>query len=243
MFVFADTDRSGFISFEEFVACFMSFALDPGNDKEKKKDGGRKSTYGIPGGKGEGEDDGGEEDEEDEEEDIPEDLADLEPAEQQRRIKARAAGQMAAGTLLVLLFSDPMVEMLGAIGVRLTIPAFYISFVLAPVASNASELVSAINYAQKRTLKGMVTALSTLEGAAIMNNTFCLGIFLGLIYFCDLAWEFTAETVSIVAIQLVVALLVCGRTKQTIFDGLIILMCYPGALGIVWALENLVGLD
>lgn len=44
----------------------------------------------------------GTEGEEDEEEDVPEDLADLEPEEQQKRIKIRAAYQMALGTLLAV---------------------------------------------------------------------------------------------------------------------------------------------
>lgn len=34
-----------------------------------------------------------------------------------------------------------------------------------------------------------------------MNNTFCLGIFLMLVYAKNLAWEFSAETLSIVLIQ------------------------------------------
>ena len=34
-----------------------------------------------------------------------------------------------------------------------------------------------------------------------MNNTFCLGIFLILIYARDLAWTFSAETISIFLIQ------------------------------------------
>ena len=46
---------------------------------------------------------------------------------------------MAFGTALVLVFSDPAVDVLNEIGVRTGIPAFYVSFVLAPLASNASE--------------------------------------------------------------------------------------------------------
>lgn len=34
-----------------------------------------------------------------------------------------------------------------------------------------------------------------------MNNTFCLGVFMFLIYFRHLAWEFSAETVSILLVQ------------------------------------------
>ena len=89
---------------------------------------------------------------------------------------------MSVGTLLCLLFSDPMVDCLGALGDRTGIPPFYISFVLAPLASNGTELLAAYNFALKKTKKSITVSLSQLEGAAIMNNTFCLMIFLFLIW-------------------------------------------------------------
>ncbi|CAE7665202.1 NCL1 [Symbiodinium sp. CCMP2456] len=204
---------------QEFVACLMSFALDPNTDLQETK----KPKYAVNPNKYLEDGEGSAEGEDDEEEDVPEDLADLEPEEQQKRIKTRAAYQMALGTLLVLVFSDPMVDLLAELGKRLDVSAFYISFVLAPLASNASELVAAYNYAKKRTCKSITTSLSTLEGAAIMNNTFCLGIFLGLVWPCckkaqgmmcafgsmlgaardaaAQAWEFSAETTSILLIE------------------------------------------
>ena len=48
---------------------------------------------------------------------------------------------MAFGTALGVSFPDPMVESLGAIRKRLGISSFYFSFVLAPFASYASELL------------------------------------------------------------------------------------------------------
>lgn len=39
----------------------------------------------------------------------------------------------------------------------------------------------------------MDMTLSALLGAATMNNTFCLAIFLGLVYIRDLSWAFSAE--------------------------------------------------
>ncbi len=95
---------------------------------------------------------------------------------------------MALGTILVLLFSDPMVDCLAALGERLGISSFYISFVLAPLASNASELLAAYRFALKKTKATITVSLSQLEGAAIMNNTFCLGVFMLLIYFQKLEW-------------------------------------------------------
>ena len=81
-------------------------------------------------------------------------------------IKLRSLYIMGFGTLLVLVFSDPAVGVLNEIGKRTGIPSFYISFVLAPLASNASELVATYNYSSKKTLSSMTIGLATLEGAA-----------------------------------------------------------------------------
>lgn len=52
---------------------------------------------------------------------------------------------MGLGTALILIFADPMVEVLGNVGQRVGVPPFYISFVLAPLASNASDLLASIS--------------------------------------------------------------------------------------------------
>jgi Ca2+/H+ antiporter len=124
------------------------------------------------------------------EEEIPEDLLGLSPEQQQVRIKYRSFRMMTVGTLIVLLFSDPMVDVLAEVGKRAGISPFYVSFVLAPLASNASELIAAYSYALKKTQKSVTISLTALEGAACMNNTLCLAIFMGLIYFRGLRWEF-----------------------------------------------------
>jgi len=250
LFEAADTDDDKTINFEEFVACFMSFAMDPGTSLENKPGNATPPLVSVtpplvdaeaPKQKAAPGDEADEEEEE--EEDIPDDLKELEPDEQQRRIKRRAFGKMLLGTVMVIVFSDPMVDLLSELGKRLNVSAFYISFILAPLASNASELVAAMNYAKKRTLKGMTTAFSALQGAAVMNNTFCLGIFLALVYFKNLAWEFTAETVSIVIAQILVCISVLGRDHMSLLTGVVILGVYPVSLLTVYVLENYCGLD
>jgi hypothetical protein len=56
--------------------------------------------------------------EDDDEEEMPAELAHLSPEEQQRQLKLRAAWILGVGTLLVCLFSDPMVDVLDQIGDR-----------------------------------------------------------------------------------------------------------------------------
>ena len=81
-----------------------------------------------------------------------------------------------------------MVDCMSNLGERTGVPAFYVAFILAPLASNASELLASYNYAGKKTRKTITVSLASLEGAACMNNTFCLAIFMALIYFRQLAW-------------------------------------------------------
>jgi Ca2+/Na+ antiporter len=136
-----------------------------------------------------------------------------------------------------------MVDVLSEIGTRTGIPAFYISFIFAPLASNASELIASYNYALKKTSKTITISLSALLGAACMNNTFCLGIFMALIYFqTNLVWEFSAETAVILFVQLAMGV-VASRKTQRLFEAAIVLSLYPLSLMLVYVLENVAGLD
>jgi len=119
---------------------------------------------------------------------------------------------------------------------------FYVSFILAPLASNASEFIASYYYALKKTKKTITISLSALEGAACMNNTFCLLIFMALIYFRGLAWQYTAETIVIVVVQLLLAVF-ARKTVNTTTDAYIILAIFPLSIVLVSVLENVVGLD
>ena len=179
--------------------------------------------------------DDAEEDEESEDE-MPDELKELDPKEQQRRLISMSFQTMGIGTFLVVLFSDPMCDVLAEIGTRTGIPAFYVSFVLAPLASNAAELLAAFKYASNKSEKTIGIALQQLQGAACMNNTFCLSIFMGLIYFRSLAWEYFAETLSILLCQCIIAYV--SRMKyQTMNTAYLVASVYPSCLLLVAWLE------
>ena len=140
------------------------------------------------------------------------------------------------GTLLVIVFSDPMVDVMSNVGTRLEVPPFYVAFCLAPLASNASELIASLAYAGKKSRKTITVALAALEGAACMNNTFCLAIFMGLIYFKQLAWKFTAETISILVVECLIAIIATFRTPR-LYHAYIALALFPGSIALVAGLE------
>jgi hypothetical protein len=233
LFSEADKSKDGYLQKEEFFALFEKIIagqepLPWEKAAEMKDDKGREKK---------------EEDDDDDDDEMPEDFRDLPPEKQQAAIMSLSLRSMSIGTLLVLIFSDPMVDVLGQIGKKTGVPAFYVSFVLAPLASNASELVSSYKLACKKTRNSITQSLQTLEGAACMNNSFCLAIFLFMIFSQGLAWKFTAETISIFLIQFFVFLVVKKGRKMPLLYGVIVFFFYPLALVIVYGLENFAGLD
>ena len=107
-----DRDNNGTIDFEEFAKGTYELIRDSKEIYNKASLKKRESLSNLKVDEKDGED-------EEEEEQVPDDLADLSPSEQQTRIKIRSAYMMGLGTFLVLLFSDPMVDVLNEIGVRL----------------------------------------------------------------------------------------------------------------------------
>jgi Ca2+/Na+ antiporter len=161
----ADTDNDGTISFDEFIGLAYNLIISH-SELEKSKESQRVSAASAELVEGIWNEDN------EEEEEIPEDFTDLSPADQQTAIKWRAFRMLAWGTVVVIYFSDPMVDVMQEIAVRTHLSPFYVSFVLAPLASNASEVIASMYYASKKTRKTISVSLSALEGAASMNNTF-----------------------------------------------------------------------
>jgi len=131
-----------------------------------------------------------------------------------------------------------MVDVMQEIAVRVHMSPFYVSFILAPLASNASEVISSTYYASKKTSKTISVSFSALEGAAAMNNTFCLSIFMGLIYFRGLAWQYTAETIAIILVQ---GIMYCMTLKDnlTAIDAFKIMTVFPLSIVMIAALTAL----
>lgn len=230
-----DLNRDGKVDFEEFVDGITSFVAE--NNTEAKNFNDEEDQEVLDVLVNESPDDEEGDGEEEEEEDMPEDIQHMTShEEQQRALWIRASWVCGIGTILVVLFSDPMVDVLNELGARTGIPQFYVAFVLAPLASNASEVIASFNYAQKKTSKSMAISLSALQGACCMNNTFVLGIFMICVYTQSLAWQFFAETLSIL-VSVVFISIMSFKSTHTMFDALLILLVYPLSLVLVYVLE------
>jgi hypothetical protein len=122
---------------------------------------------------------------------------------------------------------------------------FYISFIFTPLISNASEVISSIIFAAKKTQRSIVLTYSQLLGAATMNNTLGLGVFLMLVYGRSLAWAFSAEVLTILAVEIAVVALTLTNANNVlpIWKAAVAGLLFPLSLVLVYVLENVFGLD
>jgi Ca2+/Na+ antiporter len=157
------------------------------------------------------------------------------------QIATRAAIQLFIGTAIVTLFSDPMVEVIDNFGVSTGIPAFLLSFILTPICSNASEIISSFMMAMKKRRKNISLTFSQVYGAATMNATLVAGVFYALVTFRQLPWTYSAETLSIILVSWIVG--VPGSFIHTYPLWIIIhvMLLYPISLGFVFILEKFAG--
>lgn len=243
-----DKDKSGAISFDEFCAGMVVYveeraaatALAAADVRRlRRAEGLRRDESAASSASPAADDDDSEEDE------VPDEYAAdkfKSIDEQQRVVRTAALKLCGAGTAIVLAFSDPITDVLNAVGDRIGVNAFYVGFVVAPFITNGSEVLASYTFALKKTQKSMVVANEQLLGAAIMNNTFALFVFLCLVYFRDLYWKYSAETAAILFCEAVM-FAVARKTVHTTKTALAVAALYPATILLVWVLENVAGLS
>ena len=70
-----------------------------------------------------------------------------------------------------------------------------------------------------------------------MNNTFVLSIFLCIVYFKNIAWQFSAEVCCIIFVEVGVGLIALSKVQNG-YKGIMAGILYPAALILVIILES-----
>lgn len=164
---------------------------------------------------------------------FPTDILELSPAEQKNTILSRGLLYILSGLFLALFFASPLIDVMDALGTRIGVSSFYISFVLSPIFADLYNFILIYRYASRRTSKSITLSLISLIGSIIVNNTLVLGVFMILIYFQDLAWIFLSETAVIIVTELFIGLY-CIKNVHSLLDGSIILVWYPLSIVVVY---------
>jgi hypothetical protein len=74
-----------------------------------------------------------------------------------------------------------------------------------------------------------------------MKNTLCLGVFLAVVYFRHLVWDFSAEVVVIFSATLIMGSLTAVRTTFPLWMGFVGLALYPLSIALVAYLDYVCG--
>jgi len=156
------------------------------------------------------------------------------------QIVKKASGLLLAGAALVATFADPAVSSISNFAEAAHIDPFVVAFVAAPFASNASEVISSFRFALKKRKRNISLTYAQIYGAITMNNTLCLGLFLGIVYLRGLTWDFSAEVTAMVTVTWILAA-VGQRSTFPALTAVPVLALYPLSLLGVEFLESTLG--
>lgn len=176
----------------------------------------------------------------DDEDDDDEERAEKEPPSKKQIIR-KAVLLLLGGTIIAGVFADPLVDAVDAFSDSISIPTFFVSFILLPLASNSSEGVSSVMFSARKKRKNFSLTYSQIYGAVTMNSTMGLGIFLAVVYFRDLEWDFSSEVLVIVIATVVMGLIGSFRKIFPLWMAGVALLLYPLSLGLVAVLDYVAG--
>lgn len=157
------------------------------------------------------------------------------------KIYQKSAIYLVSGAALAAIFSDPLIDSIQGFSNASTIPPFFVAFVVVPFASNASELFSSLVFATKKRKRNISLTYSQIYGAVTMNNTLCLGIFLGIVYARGLTWDFSSEVTVVLLNILFIGLIGVSRVTFPLWYAIPVFSLYFASLGGVALLDNLLG--
>ncbi|KAL0224766.1 hypothetical protein RCL1_002678 [Eukaryota sp. TZLM3-RCL] len=143
------------------------------------------------------------------------------------------------GVTIVILFSDAIVESFKNFGGYFNVPPFFVSFVLGPLASNLSEVITGFYFARKKTSEQSSLSVSSFFGAVVMNNTLCFGVLMLSLYQHQIAFKFYAETICLFSLELIVGLLGLSRI-QTMLGAVFKFLLYFVVLFVFFFLSSFV---
>ncbi|KAJ7948715.1 Calcium-binding EF-hand [Quillaja saponaria] len=165
----------------------------------------------------------------------------FEGVENAKWISIKASLLLLLGAVIAAAFADPLVDAVDNFSDATSIPAFFISFIFLPLATNSSEAVSAIIFASRDKRRTASLTFSEIYGAVTMNNVLCLSVFLALVYVRGLTWDFSSEVLVILIVCIVMGVFASFRTVFPLWTSLLAILLYPFSLVLVYVLDYVFG--
>ncbi|KAM5586187.1 sodium/calcium exchanger NCL-like [Rosa sericea] len=156
-------------------------------------------------------------------------------------ISFKAAMMLLLGTCIAVLVADPLVDAVDDFSEATSIPTFFVSFVVLPLATNSCETLSAIKMARQKTQRTVSSTLSELSVTVTLNNLFCLSVFLAIVYIRGLYWDFGSEVLVLVTVCILMGALTSFRTILPLWTSVVAVLLYPLSLALVYILHSIFG--
>ncbi|KAK9269027.1 hypothetical protein L1049_000795 [Liquidambar formosana] len=165
----------------------------------------------------------------------------VEAVENPRWFLSKAVLMLLVGTIIAVVFADPLVDAVDNFSSATSIPSFFISFVALPLATNTTEAVSTIITAHQKKWRTASLTFSEIYGVVTVNNLLCLSVFSALVYFRELTWDFSAEVLVITIVCIVMSAFASFRTTFPLWTSSVAFLLYPFSLALIYVLHYAVG--
>uniref|UniRef100_A0A2N9GHG9 Sodium/calcium exchanger membrane region domain-containing protein n=1 Tax=Fagus sylvatica TaxID=28930 RepID=A0A2N9GHG9_FAGSY len=158
-----------------------------------------------------------------------------------KRTYIKAVLLLLLGTIIAAALADPLVDAVDDFSDATSIPAFFISFIVLPLFTSSSDAVSAIIFASRNKRRTASLTFSELYGSVTMNNVLSLSVFLALIYFRGLTWDFSSEVLVILIVCIVMGVFASFRTHFPLWTSIVAFLLYPFSLALIYFLDYVLG--
>ncbi|KAK4576612.1 hypothetical protein RGQ29_027240 [Quercus rubra] len=145
------------------------------------------------------------------------------------------------GTTIAAAFADPLVDTINNFADATSIPSFFVSFIVLPLATSSRDTLSAIRLATQDKRHTASLSFSEIYGTVTIHNVLSIPVFLALVYIRGLTWDFSAEVLVILIVSIVMGLLGSFRTHFPLWTSILAILLYPFSVALVCVLHYYCG--
>ncbi|KAL6197225.1 hypothetical protein ACLB2K_032834 [Fragaria x ananassa] len=153
----------------------------------------------------------------------------------------KAACLLILGIGIMILLATPLMETIQDFSTAASIPSFFTSYVLIPLAINYGQALQLITSAQDKTENAVSLSLSEIYNGVFMNNVMGLTIFLALVYIRNLSWDVGAASLAVLIICSVMGVYTSFSTKFPLWTCILAYIMYPISLLMIYVLTTYFG--
>ncbi|KAM1311226.1 hypothetical protein PS1_007708 [Malus domestica] len=150
----------------------------------------------------------------------------------------KAITYLVVGFVVLAVLAEPLIDSVQDFSTAASIPSFFVSFVLVPLATNARQATSAIKAASRKTPRTTSLTFSEIYGGVFMNNVLGFSVLLAIIYAREMAWDFSAEVLVVLIVCTLMGLIASFVSTFSLWTSFLAYLLYPISLLLVYILND-----